>query len=287
MKKKATLSLILTTVFWGFGFIFVDKALLSGWQAFPLLMTRGFIGGGILFIFSYRNKWYKNKKTITLGVISGSLFFLGFAFQTTGQGLSSIPNTAFITTLNVLFVPLISKVFLHKSIDRKVYIAGIIALFGTAILSFNESLSFHLGDILLILCAIFFALQLIYNEKCGEHNDPISITCIQLLTMGSLSLVCMPIFNQTIIPSNGWENIIYLALFSSAIASLLQLFGQSHVEPSRASLILSMEAIIGTCACILFLEQPLEPSILIGGTLMIIAVLLVEYERKPLDIKKG
>lgn len=287
MEKKATVSLILTTLFWGLGFIFVDRALLAGWEAFPLLMARGLIGGGVLFIFSYKNKWYKNKKTMKLGIVSGFLFFLGFAFQTTGQGLSSVPNTAFITTLNVLFVPLISKLFLHKSIDTKVYVAGVIALIGTAVLSFNGSLSFHFGDILLIICAVFFALQIIYNEKCGEHNDPISITCIQLLTMGILSLICMPVFNQTTIPSVGWENILYLALFSSAVASVLQLFGQSHVEPSRASLILSMEAVVGTLASILFLGQPLEPSIIVGGTLMISAVLLVEYKPKQLSMEKA
>jgi len=280
MENKATIALILTTIFWGFGFIFVDRALLSGWQAFPLLMARGFIGGSVLFVFSFRKKWYKNKKTIMLGVISGSLFFLGFAFQTTGQKLSSVPNTAFITTLNIIFVPLISRLFLHKSIDKKVYIAGILALVGTAVLSFDATFSFHIGDILLIICAIFFALQIIYNEKCGEHNDPISISCIQLLTMGFLSLICMPLFSQTSIPSVGWDNILYLALFSSAIASVLQLYGQSHITASRASLILSMEAVVGTFASVLFLNQPLQPSIVIGGCLMISAILLVEYKPK-------
>ncbi|MDL2276043.1 DMT family transporter [Breznakia sp. OttesenSCG-928-G09] len=279
MEKKATISLVLTTILWGLGFIFVDQALSAGWQPFPLLMMRGFIGGAFMFFLSFKKKWYKNKTTLTLGITNGVLFFLGFAFQTTGQELSSIPNTAFITTLNVLFVPFISRIFLKRHIQNKIYFAGILALLGTAVLSFNESLSFHTGDILLILCALFFALQIIYNEKCGAHGDPLSITCIQLLTMGTLSLICMPIFQQTTIPNNGWESVLYLALFSSAIASLLQLYGQTHVEPSRASLILTMEAVIGTLASTFILSQPLELSTILGGALMLSAVLIVEYKR--------
>lgn len=285
MNKKPLIALFTTTIFWGFGFLFVDRALLVGWQPFPLLMMRGLIGGSFMFILSCKNRWFLNKTAIRLGVINGFLFFLGFAFQTTGQQLSTVANTAFITTLNVIFVPIISTIFLKKKIHYKVYIASMIALLGTAILTLQASLSIHFGDILLLICAIFFALQIIYTEKCGEHGDPLSITCIQLLTMGILSLICMPVFKQTYIPSIGWENIFYLAIFSSALASLLQLYGQASVEPSRSSLILSLEAIIGTLVCAIFLFEPLSLSTIIGGLLMFVAVLIVEYQPTSLPIQ--
>lgn len=279
-ETKATISLFLTTIIWGFAFIGVDDALAHGWQTFPLLAFRGLIGGSFMLLFSFRKKWWRNKTTIFLGVITGSLFFAGFAFQTLGQSLSSVPNTAFITTLNVLLVPLIERVFLHRHIDKKVYLACVLALLGTAILSFSESISLHLGDLYLLLCALFFALQIIFNEKCGKHNDVMSITCIQLYTMGILSFLFMPITKQTYLPSQSWLSLLYLAIFSSAFASVLQLYGQSKVEPSKASLILSLESIFATIFSILLIGQPLTPSILIGGTLMFTAVLLVEYHPK-------
>lgn len=283
-QTKATISLFMTAFIWGVAFICVDHALADGWKAFPLLMCRGIIGGIAMLAFSYKKKWWKNKKTLTLGFISGSLFFLGFTFQTLGQSLSSVPNTAFITTLNVLFVPLIAFLFMKRKIEKKVYIACILALIGTGILSFSNSISLHLGDIYLLACAILFALQIIYNEKCGQHNDVLSITCIQLLTMGLWSLVCMPISGQTTIPSISWENILFLALFSSALASVFQLYGQGHVEPSKTSLILSLESIIATIASVILLGQPLTTSILIGGSLMFSAVVIVEYKRKSKDL---
>lgn len=280
IEKKATLSLFMTALIWGFAFIGVDDALAHGWQTFPLLAFRGIIGGSFMLLFSYKKKWWKNKTTIFLGMITGALFFAGFAFQTLGQSLSSVPNTAFITTLNVLFVPIIARIFLKRKIQNKVYIACILALTGTAVLSFTNGFSLHMGDIYLLLCAVFFALQILFNEKCGQHNDVMSITCIQLLTMGILSFLFMPLTNQTYIPSESWGSVLFLALFSSALACIFQLYGQGHVEPSKASLILSLESVLATFFSILLLGQSLTPAILIGGSLMFSAVIIVEYKGK-------
>lgn len=280
VEKKATISLFMTALIWGLAFIGVDDALAHGWQTFPLLAFRGMIGGSFMILFSYKKKWWKNKTTIFLGFVTGALFFAGFAFQTVGQSLSSVPNTAFITTLNVLFVPIIARIFLKRKIQNKVYIACLLALTGTAVLSFTNGFTLHMGDIYLLLCAIFFALQILFNEKCGQHNDVMSITCIQLLTMGILSFIFMPITNQTYIPSEAWGSVLFLALFSSALASVFQLYGQGHVEPSKASLILSLESVLATVFSVLLLGQELTPAILIGGSLMFAAVIIVEYKRK-------
>lgn len=280
--NKATLSLFMTAFIWGLAFISVDTALSSGWEAFPLLMVRGFIGGGALLCLSYKKKWWKNKKIIKLGMVSGFLFFIGYATQTLGQGLSSVPNSAFLTALNILFVPLISRFFLHKKIEPKVYIASVIALVGTAILTLDGKLSIHMGDILLLTCAVFFALQIIYNEKCGEVNDALSIGCVQLLTMGVSALLCMPFSGQTTIPSSAWGHVLYLALCSSALASVFQLYGQAHVEPSKASLILCLESPIATFFSILLIKEKLTLPIALGGSLIFLAVILVEgkFKRK-------
>ncbi len=278
--SKATLALLTTAIIWATGFIAVDQALASGWEAFPLLAARGLIGGLFLLLFSYKKAWWKNRTTLRLGITNGFIFFLGFAFQTIGQSLSSVPNTAFLTSLNVVFVPFISFLFLHKKLELKIYFAAFLALIGSAVLSFSEGLSFHLGDFYLFLCAIFFALQIIYSEKCGEHNDPFSIITIQLLTMGICSLILMPITNQMHVPTQAWPNILYLAIIGSVVSFLCQLYGQSHVIPSKASLILSLESILATLFSILLLSQPITPSIIIGGSCLFGAVLVVEVKFK-------
>ncbi|MFV0381630.1 MAG: DMT family transporter [Breznakia sp.] len=280
MERKATLALFLTALLWGFGFIGVENALHSGWQTFPLLCFRGLFGGACLCLFSYKQKWWKNKTTVSLGVISGSLFFAGFSFQTFGQAASSVANAAFLSALNVIFIPFISRFFLNKQIPLKVYFASILAVVGVGILSFKSSITFQIGDILLLLGALSFALQIIYNEHCGNHNDPLSITCIQLLTMGILSLVAMPLTHQTNIPSVGWFSVFFLALISSALACFLQLYGQAHVEPSKASLILMLEAVFATFAAVFILGDKITSTTIFGGSLLLIAIVIVEYKVK-------
>lgn len=276
IKTKATLALFAGALIWGLAFIGADIALANGWEAFPLLMCRGIIGGFALLLFSYKKQWWKNKRMMKLGFVSGLLYFVGFVCQIIGQSLSSVPNAAFLTALYILFVPLISRIFLHKKIERKVYIGCIIALIGTAILTFDSTLVLHVGDILLIACAIAFAIQIIYNEKCGEANDPLSITCIQMFTMGGLSLLFMPISGQLTLPNRAWGSVLYLALFCSALAGLLQLYGQTHVEPSKASLILCLESPLATFFSVLLLGQSMTLSILLGGGFIFTAILLVE-----------
>ena len=121
-KTKATLALFCGAFIWGLAFIGVDNALANNWESFPLLMCRGIIGGLALLLFSFKKKWWLNKKILKLGFISGLLYFIGFACQTSGQSLSSVPNAAFLTALNILFVPLISRIFLHKKSHSFVYI---------------------------------------------------------------------------------------------------------------------------------------------------------------------
>lgn len=288
MKEKlGTLSLITIAIIWGIAFIAVDLALEAGWETFPLLAVRGFVGGTVALVFSFKTKWWKDLHLLLMGFICGVFFFLGYALQTLGQGLSSVSNSAFLTALNVVFVPFILRIFMKRKISIKVYFASAIALIGTGILSIDSSFRMHYGDILLILCAFFFACQIVYTEKCKDKN-PIALTVIELYTMGILSLICMPIFRQTTIPSGGWLGVLYAAIFSSAIASILQFFGQKHVNPSKASLILVQESIIACIAAVLFLHDELTWQIVVGGILMISAVILVEinFSRKKEELNE-
>lgn len=281
MKKETlgTIYLILIALIWGIAFIAIESALRAGWQTFPLLTVRGFIGGTVALVFSFKSKWYKDKYVYLLGFVCGVFFFLGYAMQTIGQQLSSVSNSAFLTALNVVFVPFILRVFMKKKIPLKVYIASIIAVVGTGILTIDSTFSIHKGDIILIICAICFAAQIVYAEKCKDKS-PLGLTAVELYTMGILSLICMPIFKETTFPSEGWLGVLYAAIFSSAIASILQFYGQKYVSSSKASLILVQESVIACIASVLFLHDPLTWRIVVGGILMISAVLIVEVEFK-------
>lgn len=276
LENKAKLYLLITAIIWGLGFIGVQNALDNGWAPFPLLMMRGLIGGCFLLPFSLKTKWWRNIKMIKGSFLIGFFYFLGFAFQTIGQQTSSVANSAFLTALNVMFVPLILRLIQKQKLKKEVFVSCLFALIGTAVLSFNGTFQLMQGDLFLILGALFFALQIIYAKQVSQFNDPIAITILQLFVMALCSLFCMPLTQQMNIPQVGWPAVFFVAIFSSAFAFLFQIMGQAHVSPSTATILLSQESTIATAASVIILHQPFTLQIFIGGFLMISAVLICE-----------
>lgn len=282
IEGRSKIYLMCTAIIWGLGFIGVQGALDAGWMPFPLLFMRGLIGGLFLLPFTLKSKWWKNKELLKIGSFTGVMYFLGFAFQTIGQQTSTVANSAFLTALNVLFVPLLLRVFFRKHLDKRVYLGAMFACVGTAVLSLTSSFTIMSGDILLICGAFFFAMQIIFAHRAARLGDAIAITVIQLSMMAICSGICMPITQQLTIPTSGWGSVLFVAIFSSAFAFLLQMKGQAHVSPSTATILLSQEATIGTLGSVVLLGQPLTVKIIIGGFLMIMAVFITEgtFEKK-------
>ena len=282
IEQKSRIYLIMTAFIWGLGFIGVQGALDAGWAPMPLLLMRGLIGGIFLLPFTLKSKWWKNKELLKIGSFTGSMYFLGFAFQTIGQQGSTVANSAFLTALNVLFVPLLLRLFFKHKLSKRVFVGAAFACLGTAVLSLTSSFTIQPGDIYLILGALFFALQIIYAHRAARLGDAIAVTVLQLLVMAIWAAIFMPIMNETTIPSTGWFSVLYVAIFSSAIAFLLQMKGQAHVPPATTTIILSQEATIGTLASVILLGQPLTVKIVLGGILMIMAVFISEgtFEKK-------
>ena len=276
MKKESIgkLALLVATLLWGFGFIAVENALIYGWSPLALLGARGIIGGTTLGLLSIQNKWYKDKKLLKAGIKVGIVMFAGFIFQTYGQLYSTPSTTAFLTTLYVVFTPLLSWLVLKQKMKKRLFISIILALVGSFVLCYREGMSFQLGDILILICALFFAIHIMLLDQ--HHTlDPISFTAVQLLTTGILSLSGMLIMQES--PKmTAWWSVLYGGLIASALASCLQTYGQKYVKSSVASLILSLESVFGALCSLLFLNETLTINIIAGGTLLFVAVLTSE-----------
>lgn len=294
LKKEhlGLIALFVVSLIWGVAFIAVDYALASGWKTFTILAIRGILSGLILLPFAIKDKIYKHKKLLLHCVIAGIFFFLGYSTQTLGQEASSVVNTAFFTCLYVVFTPFLALFFGKKEVGIKTFVAAFIAILGIyflSVLSKGVGFSFHIGDILLILCAIFFALQIIWaGHFIKDDVSPISSNSVMLLTMGILSLIAIPISNESL-PTNitGVTGILFAALFSSGLCSILQLFGQRHVPSSNASIIMSLETPIACICAVIILGEELNIFSIIGLVLMFLSVLLVEVKStKKVSFKK-
>ena len=288
MKKKhiATIALFLVALIWGIAFIAVDYALESGWNTFTILAIRGILSGLLLLPFAIKDQIWKDKKQLLNIVIAGAFFFLGYATQTLGQQASSVVNSAFFTCLYVIFTPFLAILFGKKEVTTKTIIASVIAIIGIFFLSVlgeGGAISFHWGDILLVLCAIFFAFQIIWaGHFIDKKHSPLATSSVMLLSMGLLSLIAIPISSEALPTSfTGITGVLFATLFSSGLCSILQLFGQKHVPSSNASIIMSLETPFACIFAVLLIpNESMNIYGIIGLILMFISILLIEVKNE-------
>ncbi len=289
-EKLSIIALLIVAFIWGSAFIGVDIALKAGWDVFPILAVRGLVGGLCTLPFALKYKFWKNKKGMISGLIMGIFFFIAFIFQTVGQDKSSIVNAAFLTVLYVAFAPLLLRIIFKEKQEKKVYIGALVSILGVfslTILDSGNGLKVNVGDILVILGALFFAMQIIAAQKSAKYCNAITATTIQLLVMGVLSLISIPITGQTSMKfDTSLIAVLYCAIFSSALASFLQVAGQKHLSSSKASIIMALETLIA--AALSFIISRTLPSIYvyIGGGLMFLSIIIIEVKlMKKLNLK--
>lgn len=288
MKNNALygkLALFTAAFLWGVSFVAVEKAMEHGWTPFALLGMRGLLSGLALSIFAIKQKFWQKRTLIIESLLAGVLMFIGLALQTYGQALSTVSNASFITVLYVVFIPII--LWKKQRATGSIILAVILAVVGTAFLTLNGGFTFNIGDILLIGCAFTFALHIIFLGHVIRHNDLLSVAMIQSFTMGILGFIFAG-FNGQSIPTTGWIYVIFIGIVSSGIAFFLQLYGQQRVSPTISGLILTLESLFGSLGAIFLLNEPFTLNVLVGGSLMLLAVVTIELgPRLFLRLKGG
>ena len=278
-------ALLLSSLIWGISFVAVQEALNRGWTPFILMAFRGLLASSALSFLAFRKPFWKDTNLVKYSFLAGILLFIGFILQTYGQILSTVSNASFITVQYVVFIPLL--MFKQRKITTSVLLGVGLAVLGTGFLTLRESLSFHLGDLLLIGCAFVFAFHIVVIEKVAQSGDVIAATFIQVLTVSILGFIFSGL-TQASVPTDGWLYVLYAGLISSGAAFLLQVYGQKHVDSTIAGILLAFEALFGALGAILILKEPFSQSTLIGGFLMMSAVFMVELgPRIGVRLKRG
>lgn len=283
MKKMyANMMLVAVTVVWGGGFIATNGAL-DSLTPFYVMMIR-FMGAAI---FPIAVSWKKLKQldaiTIRHGILTGIFLFLAFAFQTFGLKYSTPSKNAFLTATNVIFVPYLLWIFMRRRPSRKEIIASLLCVIGIALLTLKpDAMLLTLGDLLSLVCAVFFALHIIALERYSAHVDAICMTGMQMLTAGILSTICALVFETapSTFPMGAMGNVLYLIFVSTLLAYLLQTYAQKFTTANSASLILSMEALFASIFSFLILHEVMSFPMIIGACLIFSSILYIEYKPK-------
>lgn len=297
-KVRNTLLLFLTAIIWGVAFVAQSNGM-NYVGPFTFVFTRFIIAGfaliPVIFLFKNLNK-NKNKeadppkkfdKKVLLigGLLCGLALGSASLLQQVGIQYTTVGKAGFITAFYIIIVPIIS-IALGKKSTPLVWISVVIALFGLYFLCMTESFTIEQGDIFIILCALIFSFHILVVDYFSPKVDGIILSCIQFFVIALIAFIPMimfekPQFSQLLA---AWQPILYAGLLSSAVGYTFQIIGQEGVNPTVASLIMSLESVVSVIAGLILLNENLSSRELIGCLLMFTAIILAQL---PVGTKKS
>lgn len=279
--KKAGLiakgALFAATIIWGSSF-FILKNTLGDTPPSMILAMRFFIAFALLSLIFIKS--YKELKLDILykGALTGVILGLAYIVQTLGLNLTSPGKNAFITASYCVMVPFLFWLASGVRPDKFNIIAAVVCFLGIGLVSLKKDLTFGKGDALTLASGFLFAMYIVAVARFGRGKNIALFTIIQFLTAGIICAVNSAIFEDipSSISSRSIISIVYLGIFATAAALLLQNFGQKYTNPSSASIILSFEAVFGIAFSIIFYGERIVPQTTMGFILIFIAVIISE-----------
>ncbi len=280
---RHTIYLFITALIWGTAFVAQSVGNIMGPFTFNCL--RSLLGGLVLIPFI--KYFYKGIKpditTIKGGICCGLCLFAASNLQQYGLLYTSPGKAGFITAGYILIVPILG-LFVGKRISARIAAAVVAALVGLYLLCIpvGEGMSINQGDMLCMVCALVFSLHIITIDHFAPKAEGVKMACIQFLVCSALSAVLMFLFEEPD-PKNIAEGIIpliYAGVFSSGVAYTLQIVGQPGVNPTIASLILSLESCIAVIAGWLILGEGMNTREVTGCIIMFAAIIITQLPQK-------
>ena len=218
---------------------------------------------------------------LTGGICCGLALFVASNLQQIGIQYTTVGKAGFITALYIVMVPVFG-IFLKKRAGIRVWISVALAVAGLYLLCITDRLALGKGDILVLLCAVVFAIHILIVDHFSAKTDGVRMSCIQFLVCGLLSGVGMLLTEHPEISLilQAWQPILYAGVFSCGVGYTLQIVGQKGTDPTVASLILSLESVVSVLAGWLLLGQRLSVRELGGCALMFAAILLAQMPER-------
>src|SRR5690625_626255 len=279
-KYYGEIGLIITAVVWGSGFV-ATAISLENYTAYQSMAIRFLVASIFLLVIYYKKLKYINKKVLFNGIILGTILYTAFALQTVGLIYTTPSKNAFLTAVKVVIVQIILFIFYKRQLDRYEIIGAFLAVFGIGLLSLQFSSVINLGDFLSFLCAIDFAFHIIYTAKFVKNNDAILLTLVQLMTAAVIGFIILVFKNEVMMTyePKPFFSVIYLGLFSTCLAYVLQTSAQKLLSETKAAIILSTEALWGMIFSIIILHEIITFRMMVGAVFIFSAILVAEVKQ--------
>ena len=272
-KSIPTLLLLSVALAWGSTFA-IMKDSLGRIDVNSFLAWRFLLAALIMVVLRPQSLRHLTPDFLLKGICLGQLG-TGYIFQTFGLTLTTVAKTGFITGLYAIFTPLIAAAFFKHHISKIQWIAVGLATVGMAVLSL-KGLSIGLGEFLVLICAVLFALHIIGLSYWSPNRDSYALTLVQMATVGILALFSSFKSGFHTPHDHGvWAAIIYSAVAASAFAFIVQTWAQSFMSATSVGIVLTMEYIFAAIFGVALVHEHLTWRTVIGGIAMMTGLYLV------------
>lgn len=309
MKIKNSLLLLLTATIWGVAFVAQSvgmdyvgpltfncvRSLLGGIVLIPCIWLLGRLDGkqAVQERQTAEEKKKEQKDLLAGGILCGILLCLASNFQQMGIMYTSVGKAGFITACYIIIVPILG-IFLNRKCGINVWFGVLFALLGlyflcvkgnTSTVEMERLISWlpvGKGEILLMICALLFSLHILVIDYFTVRVDGVKMSCIQFFVCGVLSGAGMFLVEEPRMAEilTAWQPILYAGIMSCGVAYTLQIVGQKGMNPTVASLILSLESVISVLAGMVLLSQKMSRWEISGCVLMFIAIVLAQLPQR-------
>ena len=295
-KWTGSLSLFAATIIWGSAFIAQSVGMdLIGpftFQTIRCALAVAFLIP-MAFLFDIRKMTAKQSaarwaspELWKAGLICGGALFVAASLQQVGLVYTDAGKAGFITAMYIVLVPVLG-LFLKRKPPKSAWFSILLAVAGLYLLSCLGVTEINKGDIFLMGCALAYAVQITCVDRFAQQVDGIRLNCIQALVVTVVSLPFM-LFTETIDPVNLAECTVplcYAGILSMGVAYSLQIVGQQHLEPTTASLIMSLESVVAALCGWLILKETMTAPELLGCGLVFAAVVISQLPEKRKEEK--
>ncbi|MBQ9631330.1 MAG: DMT family transporter [Lachnospiraceae bacterium] len=286
---RGAIALFMAAFIWGIAFVAQSKGG-EAMGAFTFNATRFVMGGFVLIplILFFRSREAGAQGAplpLRSGIVIGCALAIASNLQQVGITMGAAAGKAgFLTACYIVLVPILG-ILLGKKCPAKVWLAVLITLVGLYLLCIKDSFSLSRPDILLLLCALCFSIQILCIDAFAPGANAVELSCIEFFTCGILSavpaLICevIPHPEQTLASfatADAWIPLLYAGICSTGIAYTLQVVGQASVHPTIASLLMSLESVFSVLAGWVLLHEHLTLREGIGCALIFLAVVIAQ-----------
>ncbi len=278
------LALFVTTLIWGTSFVIL-KTTLDSVPTLWVLAIRFSSSALILGLFAGKKLLGMDRQLVKGSVLMGLCLAAAYIFQTYGLVYTTPGKNSFLTATYCVLVPFMAWGVYRRRPGGANVLAAFLCIAGIGLVSLGESLTnINKGDLLTLVCGVFYGFQIIIMEQYVGQGDALSISAVQFAAAGLICWTGALLFEAAPVgaPASAWFSIGYLSVMCTAVCFFLQAWGMKYTPSSTASMIMSLESVFGVLISVLFYHERVTPKLLLGFALIFAAVLISETKPKLL-----